>query len=81
VSDPGFFALTEKYYDGIIETESTRKGGQTVKRGFGDCALPLILEHNTPNNSLALLWAETDGKDGAHQMRPLFRRKQRHWQG
>lgn len=80
-SDPGFFAITEKYYDGVIETESTRKGGKTVKRGFGDCALPLILEHNTPNNSLALLWAETDGEAGAHQMRPLFRRKQRHWQG
>jgi hypothetical protein len=79
-TDPAFFALTDTYYDKVIETDSTRKGGKTVKLGFGECALPLILEHNTPNNSLALLWAETQGKDGAHSMRPLFRRKQRHWQ-
>ena len=79
-NDPAFFALTDEYYDKVVETDSTRKGGEDVKRGFGACALPLILEHNTPNNSLALLWAETQGDNGAHPMRPLFRRKQRHWQ-
>ena len=50
--------------------------------GFADGALPLVLEHNTPNNSVALLWAETEGDKGAlpsrHSMRPLFRRRQRH---
>jgi hypothetical protein len=48
----------------------------------GGCGLPLVLDHNTPNNSVALLWAETDGgdRDGAKvpAMRPLFRRRQRH---
>lgn len=24
--------------------------------GFGDCSLPLVLYHNTPNNSLPILW-------------------------
>ena len=51
--------------------------------GYGGCALPLVLAHNTPNNAVALLWAETRGEareDGqpASAMRPLFRRRQRH---
>ena len=42
------------------------------------CALPVVLEHNTPNNSIPLLWAETAGADGAHAMEPLFFRRDRH---
>jgi hypothetical protein len=75
----GFWPLIQTYYDASIETGHTRKGGfQDVKLGFGYCALPLVLEHNTPNNSIPLLWAETEGGNGAHPMRPLFRRRQRH---
>lgn len=74
---PEFFALTEKYYDSSIETRHTEVGGEHVKRGFGCAALPLVLEHNTPNNSVALLWAESTGEKGK-PMRPLFRRRQRH---
>ena len=81
--DDAFIALTKKYYDPVIETRHTAVGG--VKHqglGYGGCALPIILEHNTPNNSAALLWAETSGetKDGVtpSAMRPLFRRRQRH---
>lgn len=78
-----FIALTQKYYDPIIRTRHTDVGGAThLGLGYGGCALPLILEHNTPNNSIALLWAETEGgdRDGiiARSMRPLFRRRQRH---
>ncbi len=76
--DAEFWDRTERYYDSAIETDAIRVGGKTAKRGFGECGLPLILEHNTPNNSVALLWAETAGKE-AHPMRPLFRRAQRHW--
>ncbi|WP_193368051.1 phosphoribosyltransferase-like protein [Pelagibius marinus] len=55
-----------------------RKAGQTdMKYGYADCALPLILEHNTPNNSIPLLWAETNGKLGK-PMHPLFFRRDRH---
>ena len=75
---PDFMRLVDRYYDPSIETDSTRKGGDNVKLGFGSCALPLVLEHNTPNNSVALLWAQTDGSGGHHAMRPLFRRRQRH---
>ena len=73
-----FIRLAEKYYDPIIQTKHTDLGGSSVHLGFGDCALPLILEHNTPNNSVALLWADTEGMNGHHAMRPLFRRRQRH---
>jgi hypothetical protein len=76
-SQPQFWPLTQKYYDASIEDKHTEVGGGDVKLGFGGAALPLILEHNTPNNSVALLWAETDGTKGV-PMRPLFHRRQRH---
>lgn len=77
-------ALTQNYYNPKIETEHTKVGGvKHIGLGYGACGLPLILHHNTPNNSLALLWAEAPvGQDDAGQplkeMRPLFRRRQRH---
>ena len=78
-----FIRLTQTYYDPIIRTSHTDVGGVThLGLGYGGCALPLILDHNTPNNAVALLWAETEGgvRDGiaAPAMRPLFRRRQRH---
>lgn len=79
-----FITLTTNYYDPIIRTRHTDVGGVThMGLGYGGCALPLVLDHNTPNNSVALLWAETEGsvhEDGtnAPAMRPLFRRRQRH---
>lgn len=76
-SHPAFFPMIQKYYDRSLEDRHTQVGGQDVRLGFGGAALPLVLEHNTPNNSIALLWAETNGADGA-SMRPLFRRRQRH---
>lgn len=82
-----FIELADKYFDPEDPTLNNKhidEGGTDAKLGFSACALPLILEHNTPNNSVALLWADTpgsDGRDGAtprHAMRPLFRRRQRH---
>ncbi len=78
-----FVKLTQIYYDPKIRTKHTDIGGVPhLGLGYGGCALPLVLEHNTPNNAVALLWAETDGgdRDGtlAPAMRPLFRRRHRH---
>lgn len=75
-----FGELIQTYYDDDImsKNEHMKKGGEDARYGFGKCGLPLVLEHNTPNNSLALLWAETNGEAGKHAMRPLFRRQQRH---
>ena len=78
-----FIKLTNIYYDPQIRTKHTDIGSVThIGLGYGGCALPLVLEHNTPNNAVALIWAETDGgvRNGisAPAMRPLFRRRQRH---
>jgi hypothetical protein len=78
-----FIKLTQIYYDPKLRTKHTDIGGVThLGLGYGGCALPLVLDHNTPNNAVALLWAETDGgtRNGvtAPAMRPLFRRRQRH---
>jgi hypothetical protein len=79
--DQPFIALADRYYDPQIETRHTRVGGEEhLHLGYAGCALPVVLEHNTPNNSVALLWAETQGSatTPAPAMRPLFRRRQRH---
>ncbi len=82
-TDSPFIELTNKYYNPVLRTRHTDVGGvKHLGPGYGGCALPLVLDHNTPNNSVALLWAETEGgqSDGHHiaTMRPLFRRRQRH---
>lgn len=75
--DARILSLSDKYYNPRIETASMKKGGEHARYGFAKCALPLVLEHNTPNNSIPLLWAET-ARDAHHAMRPLFYRRQRH---
>ena len=76
-----FGALCESYYDTALEGNGEHGGqsGTTDKMfGYAGCGLPVVLEHNAPNNSLPLLWAATDGNDEKHRMRPLFRRRERH---
>jgi hypothetical protein len=62
-SDAAFISLLSKYYDKRIETESYLRGKhEKPYLGFDECALPLILNHNTPNNSVTLLWFEENRK-------------------
>jgi len=63
----------EKYYDASVEDEHTKKGNSDLKFGFAAGGLPLVLHHNTPNNSIFLLWVE-----GSDTVRPLFPRVSRH---
>jgi hypothetical protein len=81
-ADAAMLDLCDRYYDHglFLRLEKhCREAGQTdMKRGYADCALPIVLDHNTPNNSISLLWAETSGDNGAHPMEPLFRRRDRH---
>ena len=65
--DQLFDRLLHNYYDCTVEDE--HKG--RVVHGYADCGLPLVLSHNTPNNSVYLLW-ETEKTD------PLFPRVERH---
>jgi hypothetical protein len=80
-SDADFLALCDAYYDDDLfkrlEVHCREAGQSDMKFGYANCALPMVLEHNTPNNSVPILWAETEGKLGA-PMRPLFLRRDRH---
>lgn len=77
--DDAYRSLAVKYYDTALEDRHSRESGvEQVQLGYKGCALILVLEHNTPNNSIPLLWADTSGAGGAHAIRPLFRRRSRH---
>jgi len=73
-TDSKFLDLIDYYYDPDVEDIHTRKGGSDVKLGFASCGLPLVLSHNTPNNSVFLLWANPD----TCSIRGLFPRISRH---
>lgn len=79
--DNPMLEVCDTYYDDHLyqrlKKHCDEAGQDNMKRGYANCTLPLVLEHNTPNNSIPLLWAETPGKLG-HQMSPLFRRRDRH---
>lgn len=80
--DEATLRLCDKYYDHALfkrlEKHCREAGMDTMKLGYARCALPVVLEHNTPNNSIPLLWAETSGGEGVHAMEPLFFRRDRH---
>lgn len=80
--DSGILDLCERYHDpGLdkrLEIHLAAAKMTSVKFGYANCALPLIMDHNTPNNSIPLLWAETEAEHGNHSMQPLFRRRDRH---
>lgn len=80
-ADEAMLSICDRYYDDHLyqrlEKHCDEAGQTSMKRGYADCALPVILEHNTPNNSVSILWAETAGELG-HKMTPLFRRRDRH---
>ena len=62
-----------KYFDEQADDEHASVGNTTMRFGFADGRLPLVLSHNTPNNSLYVIWAE----DG-HKVLGLFPRVSRH---
>jgi hypothetical protein len=75
-----FSDVIKKYYDPRARDKHTDVGGtKDVRYGYAGCGLSLIFEHNTPNNSLALLWADWDEKDEKNPgMKALFPRISRH---
>lgn len=63
-----------KYYDVRATDKHIAVGGtEDARLGFAGCALPVVLSHNTPNNSIYLLW-------GPESFSPfgLFPRMSRH---
>jgi len=76
--DQAFNQLLDIYYDDRLEDEHTETGGKDVKHGYAGCALPLVLFHNCPNNSVYLLWGETDKAENHSGLNALFPRISRH---
>lgn len=74
-ADQAFLDLAseDRYFDASADDEHGAVGGSSKRFGFADCRLPLVMSHNTPNNSLFLLWAE-----GEHSVQGLFPRVSRH---
>jgi hypothetical protein len=69
-----FTQLIEKYYDPAIFDVHMQKGKtKDGKYGYADCGLPVVLQHNTPNNSVAILWFYEHCN-----VRGIFPRVQRH---
>jgi hypothetical protein len=64
--------MNPKYYDaGVIEDKHT---GNNIQLGYMSCALPLVLAHNCPNNSLSMLWSY----EHSEKFEGLFPRIPRH---
>jgi len=62
------------YYDPVAFDEHIEVGGtNSAQLGFAGCALPVVLSHNTPNNSVFMLWGSE-----AHRFFGLFPRVSRH---
>jgi len=72
-TDPKMATLCDEYFD--PETVDAHKGRTPL--GHSDCALPLVLSHNTPNNSVCLLWAQSPFGSELNR-RALFPRYERH---
>lgn len=73
--DKGILGLVEndKYWDKRADDRHAKIGGTSCRKGYAGCALPVILSHNTPNNSIFLLWAEEH-----RSVQGLFPRVSRH---
>lgn len=67
-------ALGPKYYrERPMDSHELKGKTDDMKRGYAGCSLPVVLVHNTPNNSLYLLWANEE-----KSVRGLFPRITRH---
>lgn len=71
-ADPEIDQLVDLTYCDQINDRHMKKGGTDGRYGFADCGLSVVLAHNTPNNSLAMLWADVG------ESRALFPRVTRH---
>jgi hypothetical protein len=78
VRDAKILALAndDRYFDPSADDEHTEVGGKSERLGYADCRLPVVLSHNTPNNSIFLLRGEY-----SHTFTGLFPRISRHKRG
>lgn len=77
VKDPHLVELCRQFFDPCL---IDRHKERAVPLGYMDAALPLVLHHNTPNNSICPLWADSTDRPGCLNRHALFRRYERHHQ-
>ena len=66
--------ILKKQFDNAVVTDSYRTGAhQKPHMGFDECGLVVVLSHNCPNNTLPVVWHESDDSG----IRALFPRHQR----
>ena len=65
-------ALTEAYKKSYVDDAEKR-----YHLGYKQCALTVVLNHNTPNNSLPIIW-QPEKTDKQQPLYPLFYRITRH---
>lgn len=75
VTDPAIVHLCYEFFDPCLVDESKP---EPVPLGYGNNALPIVLHHNTPNNSIAILWADTSYPPTGMKRHALFSRYERH---
>jgi hypothetical protein len=81
VDDAEMLDMCRRYFDDAnyeILGHHVMTAPGDVRVGFGDGMLPVVLSHNTPNNSISLLWADTTDRPGSDKQRALFPRRHRH---
>jgi hypothetical protein len=78
VSDTDLLTDCDTFWDPVLEDEHKKRSA----RGYKDCALPIVLHHNSPNNSVSPLWADSTGRRRedlqSRNRRALFPRYERH---
>lgn len=73
-NDDEFIILLKKYFDDSIINKSYKTGKHKEPYlGYNECGLPLVLYHNTPNNTIPLIWFNE-----SHSVTGLFPRIDRH---
>ena len=62
--DREFIELSKKYIGNeLIDVHFKKAKHENYFLGYNECALPLVLVHNTPNNSMPLLWWVSSNKE------------------
>lgn len=75
VVDADLSSLSEWFFDDALIDKHKK---ERVPLGYRNGALPLVLHHNTPNNSISPLWADSTGHEGGKNRHALFPRYERH---
>ena len=74
-SSKEFIELCKKYiHEDIVDRHWKKAKHEQYYLGYNECALPIVLSHNTPNNSLPLIWWTSE----KHNFNGLFPRITRH---